>query len=287
MKIEISIGEMARHGGVDAQYARLRALGYDSVDEDLSKVSRPWYQDRDLLARHCAEKREAAEKYGIEIGQVHGPWPTDDTDPAKRSEVWGYFHTALFGAHLLGSSYLVVHPQMPFGWGGPEDPDEAERLTVALLEDLAPDAEKYGVTVCLENMPFKKQRISTMPYIRRAVEAVKSERIGICYDTGHSNLYALDPREEIRTAGKYLRTLHVHDNDGERDLHLMPYLGTYRWDLFVEGLAESGFEGPLSLETAGPAAKLAQNAPFVLVDEAERMNTEAARFLANKADEAR
>ncbi|MBR5743362.1 MAG: hypothetical protein IKX85_06115, partial [Clostridia bacterium] len=64
MKIEISIGEMARHGDADAQYARLRALGYDSADEDLSKVSRPRYQDRDLLARHCAEKREAAEKYG-------------------------------------------------------------------------------------------------------------------------------------------------------------------------------------------------------------------------------
>ena len=287
MKIEITIGEMARHGNTDAQYKRLRELGYDSVDESLSKTTHPCFRDTGALERLCLEKREAAEKYGIEIGQVHGPWPTDDTDPAKRSEVWGYFHTALYGAYLMGSPYLIVHPQMPFGWGGPENPDEAERLTVALLEDLMPDAEKYGVTVCLENMPFVKQRMSTMPYIRRAVDAVKSDRIGICFDTGHSNIFSRDPLEEIRIAGGLLRTLHVHDNDGERDLHLMPYLGTYRWDLFVEGLAESRFEGPLSLETAGPAGKLAPNAPFVLVDEAERMNAEAARFLADKVDEAR
>lgn len=287
MKIEIPTSALTRHGGPEKQYERLAALGYDSADEDLAHVSAPCYQSAEAMEKLCLEKRKAAEKYGIAIGQVHGPWPTDDTVPEKRSEVWGYFHAALYGAYLLGSPYLVVHPQMPFGWGGPEDPDEAERITVALLRDLAPDAEKYGVTVCLENMPFKKQRISTMPYIRRAVEKAESDWIGICFDTGHANLYGRDPLEDIRIAGDYLRTLHVHDNDGKSDQHLTPFLGTYPWARFVQGLAESGFAGPMSLETAGPAAKLAGDAPFALVDAAERMNAEAARFLADSVEKAR
>ena len=287
MKIEVHIGAMVRHGDTENRYQRLRELGYDSVDEDLCRIKDPWYQDVEEMKRTCASRREAAEKNGITISQVHGPWPTDDTVPENRRAVWDLFHRSLYGAYLMGSPILVVHPQMPFGWGGPEDPDEAERVTVGLLEDLMPDAEKYGVTVCLENMPFKKQRISTMPYIRRAVESVKSEKIGICFDTGHSNVFGRDPLEDIRIAGSYLKTLHVHDNDGERDLHLTPFLGTVPWARFIQGIAESGFQGPLSLETGGPAEKLAPEAPLTVVDAAERMNADAARYLAAEIEKAR
>ena len=54
-----------------------------------------------------------------------------------------------------------------------------------------------------------------------------------------------------------------------------------------EGIAESGFQGPLSLETGGPAEKLAPEAPLTVVDAAERMNADAARYLAAEIEKAR
>ena len=53
------------------------------------------------------------------------------------------------------------------------------------------------------------------------------------------------------------------------------------------GGAESGFQGPLSLETGGPAEKLAPEAPLTVVDAAERMNADAARYLAAEIEKAR
>lgn len=277
MKTGINRTTMWKRDGEDAKYGRLAALGYEAVDEDLSDISMPWYSDRNTMEKECASRRKAAEKHGIEIYQVHGPWPTDDTTAEKRGTVWEIMRKSVYGAYCLGCPNLVIHPQMPFGWGGPEDPEEAERITVGMLSFLMPDAEKYGVTVCLENMPFEKQRISTMDRILETVKKVGSPNIGICFDTGHSNVFGRDLGEDARIAGRYLRALHVHDNSG-RDTHQMPFTGTADWDSFMRGIAESGFNGPLCLETAGHAVK---GLPDELFDEAEKMNAMTARLLAD------
>ncbi|MBQ7720415.1 MAG: sugar phosphate isomerase/epimerase [Clostridia bacterium] len=284
MKIGIHKGTMWKRFGEDAKYARLAELGYDTVDEDLADIKQPWYSDKAVMEAECGVRRRAAERHGIEIYQVHGPWPTDDTSEEKRVTAWDMMKRAVYGAYCLGSPNLVIHPQMPFGWGGPEDADEAERITVEMLRSVMPDAEKYGVTVCLENMPFKAQRISTMDYILRTVEQVDSPNIGICFDTGHANLYSHDLGEPARIAGKYLKALHVHDNDGTRDSHQMPYSGTADWDSFIRGVAETGYDGPMSLETGGYARG---ELPDELFDEAERLNAMAARHLADAIEAVR
>ena len=57
---------------------------------------------------------------------------------------------------MMEISYMVFHPQMPYGWGEEEEPELAKKLTIDLMADLLPVCEKYGVTICLENMPFRK-----------------------------------------------------------------------------------------------------------------------------------
>lgn len=57
--------------------------------------------------------------------------------------------------------------------------------------------------------------------------------------------------------GKRLTILHIHDNDGNGDLHMMPYTYTKHsgkdlicdWEGFINGLRNSGYEGALSFET--------------------------------------
>ena len=284
MRIGIHKSTMWKRFGEDAKYARLKELGYDTVDEDIADIKQPWYRDAAVMEAECSVRRRAAEKHGIEIYQVHGPWPTDDTSEEKRVIAWDMMKRAVYGAYCLGSPNLVIHPQMPYGWGGPEDADEAERITVGMLRSLMPDAERYGVTVCLENMPFKDQRISTMDYILRAVEQVGSPNIAICFDTGHSNVFGRDLGEDARIAGKYLKALHVHDNDGKSDRHMMPYTGTADWDSFIKGVADAGFDGPMSLETAGYASR---GLPDELFDEVERLNAMTARHIADEIEKAK
>ncbi len=200
------------------------------------------------MERYCAEAREAAAKYGLEIFQMHGPWPTDDTTPESREVVRDHMRRSIYACHLLGCQYMIVHPQMPFGRGRTvEDPEVAKAITIEMLKSLLPDCEKYGVVLCLENMPFRRQRISTTDRIVEVVKQIDSPYLQICFDTGHSHKIREDIAESVRLAAPYLKTLHVHDN-WFNDEHYFPFLGATDWNAFAKALAESGYEGTLNLE---------------------------------------
>ena len=268
----------------ERMYIRMRELGYDAVDQDIADTNAPCYRDAASMEAYCKAIRAAAENAGIEISQVHGPWPTDDTTAEKREKTLENMRLAVYGCHCLGAPYLIIHPQMPYGWGREEDADFALSLTVELMKNLMPDCEKYGVTLCLENMPMTAHRISTMERIAEAVEMVGHPNTAICFDTGHTNVYGHDLGDAVRTAGKYLRTLHVHDNDGKADRHQLPWLGTANWNSFTSALAETGFDGVMSLETRGPVTK---EMPDAVRDAAEKLTYLSAKALADAVENSR
>jgi len=260
------------------EFMHLKELGYDTADVLLHKTENPWYASDEAMAAKCAEIRECADRSGLEIFQVHGPWPTDDKSPESREKVWEYMHRCVYACGLLNAPYLVIHPQMPFGWEQEHDNGQfARELTVKLLRDLVPDCEKYNVTVCLENMPMKKHFNSTMENIVKMVKEADSPYIQICMDTGHSNIFGHDLGDDVRCAGSLLKTIHIHDNNGNSDQHLLPYLGTADWDSFVKALAEVGFEGSISMETNGAVSSAMPSDVYSL---AEKVTVATAKSLA-------
>lgn len=87
--------------------------------------------------------------------------------------------------------------------------------------------------------------------ILRAVKEINSPFFRVCLDTGHCAVFGDSPADAVRLIGKeYLSTLHVHDNDGCGDCHWLPGAGVIDWQDFSDALAEIGFEGSVSLETA-------------------------------------
>jgi sugar phosphate isomerase/epimerase len=131
-------------------------------------------------------------------------------------------------------------------------------------------------------MPFLKQRISTMDRIVNAVAEVNSPYVGICLDTGHVNVFAEhDLGDAVRQAAPYLKTLHIHDNDGKGDRHMLPYLGTANWDSFTTALAEIGYTGSMSMETSGPVSS---HMPQHLHDLGNQLTVATAQYLAKEVD---
>lgn len=284
MKIGNSTGSFWYGGEPEGIFARMMEVGYDAADWGIADIQWDIYHDDKIMEEYCQKVRMGVERTGITLWHAHGPWPTDDKTPETRAEGWRCFHRAVYMCHLAGCPRLVIHPQMPFGWGEEQDADYSEKLTVELLQDLMPDCEKYGVTICLENMPMKAHRISPMPKIVEAVQKVGSDHVGICLDTGHVNVYGTDLGEMVRCAAPYLQSLHVHDNDGQRDMHQLPFLGTANWESFTKALAEINFQGPMILETAG---MLPQTGPMEVRDMYEKFTVSIARYLADQVDVAR
>lgn len=56
-------------------------------------------------------------------------------------------------------------------------------------------------------------------------------------------------RVYVPILGKRIKALHIHDNNGATDQHLMPYVGTINWDDFCNSLHDIGYDGDLSFET--------------------------------------
>jgi sugar phosphate isomerase/epimerase len=67
-------------------------------------------------------------------------------------------------------------------------------------------------------------------------------------DLGHCNLFGRDPVAMIRRFGSRLYHVHVHDNDGRRDLHLPPGTGSIDWTAVVQALRQVGYDRTITLE---------------------------------------
>lgn len=118
------------------------------------------------------------------------------------------------------------------------------------LKIIAEYIEDKDITVCLENLWSVVDGIDRLLYL---IDSVGSDKLGICLDTGHLNLQEdKDQCRFIRKAGKRLRALHIADNDGTDDQHIMPFTrGNIDFVSVVRTLKEIGYEGLFNLEIPG------------------------------------
>jgi sugar phosphate isomerase/epimerase len=75
----------------------------------------------------------------------------------------------------------------------------------------------------------------------------------LCHlDIGHCNLNGRKPDQMIRELHARLSHLHIHDNDGLRDLHLPPGTGCIEWPAVAAALREVGYDGTVTVEVFSP-----------------------------------
>ncbi|MBQ9264383.1 MAG: sugar phosphate isomerase/epimerase [Clostridia bacterium] len=74
-------------------------------------------------------------------------------------------------------------------------------------------AEKYGVNIALENTRF-------LSYNQYLYDHISSPRLGFCYDCGHANCYT-PGQDPFARFGDKMVTMHLHDNHGKEDEHLL------------------------------------------------------------------
>ena len=126
---------------------------------------------------------------------------------------------------------------------------EKNEKNVEKLLLLAEYVKGRDITICLENLCTYTISVDDLLYL---IERVGSPNFGICLDTGHLNITVKDQREFILKAGKHLKALHIADNEGEYDQHLMPYTrGTVDFKEVVKALNEIDYKGVFNHEIPG------------------------------------
>lgn len=149
---------------------------------------------------------------------------------------------------------LVLHVSASPGVKGETARGAAERSTVESLEEITAHASRNGVTILLENMVIHSGYLrvgSTVQELLELVRRFQDRGVGLCIDTGHSLLNQQDPGEDIRRAGCHLRSLHINDNDGTTDSHLVPGRGRIEWSAVHAALQEVKYQGVFLFEIYG------------------------------------
>lgn len=127
--------------------------------------------------------------------------------------------------------------------------EKADRRCKALTE-LTDHIKGTDITICLENLCNDLQHSDDLLPL---IERVGSTHLGVCLDTGHLHLCPGESQYEfIKNCGSKLKALHIADNQGQTDQHLMPYgKGNVNWDQVIQGLAEVDYKGLFNLEIPG------------------------------------
>jgi sugar phosphate isomerase/epimerase len=184
----------------------------------------------------------------------------------------------------LGGSLVVVHcsPLMhePVAVSAEEYAARDGQLRKSIAE-LGPFGATVGVWYAFENLPGYHPMGSDVGRLAEMLRQVGAPHTGMCFDTGHANMTG-DVILAIAAAREQILYVHLCDNDGLADQHLMPGRGTLEMDDVAAGLRAAGYSGTVMLEVFQPADAMAE---FVRDGYADRF----ARFLriANEGGEAK
>lgn len=103
------------------------------------------------------------------------------------------------------------------------DRDWALDMARDSLEKIYLKARDVGMHISLENLPLHWMLGTTMDELVRLSEGFEPETWGFCYDIGHGHITGID-RDEIPHIER-ITNIHVHDNFGTNDAHLIPGMG--------------------------------------------------------------
>lgn len=291
MQISTTLSETTRRVGSPEGALKLLAdAGFDACDFGMWDY--PWHggiwdaPDAEF-ERHFTSIRNAARAVGIRIGQAHAPFPTTDADPDESARRLRVIRKAIRAAALLDAPAIVIHPALHIDVEQDAGNAKAMEYNLAMYESLVPDLKAAGVQCALENMfgcnaegKIVRSFFSTAEEMCKALETLGNRHFCICLDIGHIPLVQQQPAKLIQMCGPALKYLHVHDNNGMADQHVIPYAGAIGWDAVCEALRDIGYQGIFNLETDGFLSML----PVEMTKGGLRLTAKIARTLADQIE---
>lgn len=178
---------------------------------------------------NCVSPR-LAEKYGFEIENVHltGGGTNKIWLPGEPGEeiVRRYCDEIKLCASL-GIKIGITHVT----WGSHEITPDISPLGLERFRRIAECAARNNFMLALENSVSAK-------HLYYALDDLTCDCIGFCYDSGHRYCYTPDD-DFISKYGNRMVAMHLDDNDGVDDIHLLPFDGIAPWDRVISDLAKT------------------------------------------------
>lgn len=164
-------------------------------------------------------------------------------------------YTKWLGGHFMvmhcGKAYGNLHAPILHPDGSRSTPEEAFEvsfgLSVKMMRMACDLAKEYGITIYTENLAAPSLT-TTSALLNRYLDEVDKDNLRIVFDVGHCYHTKHDIPSELRAIASRVKHLHIHDNNGEKDLHQPVGEGTLDFRTFVSVLEEIQYDGYLMFE---------------------------------------
>jgi len=230
---------------------QVKAAGFDGASFLVGMVRDP--RRLDLLSEAEADELRGA-LIELGLGRSLHVWTPSYIDEGRDFDA----AVALLKEHVRAAVKALTGPGLPalsvtldppVHWvvGQPWLPAATAEDLVRFLASLS---DEHDVRPGLENWPFAP--VATPEALMRIL-SVGDGKVGLLFDAGHAHV-ALnqgwcaqeDVAAYVEALGVPIVEMHLHDNHGQRDEHLMPGDGTADLQGALDAAFETGFRGPVT-----------------------------------------
>jgi len=202
---------------------------------------------------------------GLDFVDAHAPFgPQLDLccpDPMIRPLLLASHKLHIEICAMMGVDTLTIHVGNMYRYARPDKAHMEVQpfldLTCEALAELLPLAEKRGVVVCIENIWSPNNQPEQLLYIK---SQFPTDALGFCFDSGHANIMETKTDSPESNANgswglcglpvqwqtgvveamlPHIVNCHLHDNNGLKDQHNPPGMGTVDWKRIVTQLRKA------------------------------------------------
>lgn len=192
------------------------------------------------------------EDAGVPLDSIHGVFggahdPSSPDAAVRRNSIETYRREGELSLRL-GGPKVVVHPAPLLSTPPQNRTDDAPRRDALRrsMTELADIGRTLGVVYLIENLPPTSLYGHDPVALAALICEVRSPNLRMCFDLGHAHLTG--GVDQLRACADVVDYLHVHDNDQQADLHLMPGDGNIIWPGVRRALIDTGLTVSAMLE---------------------------------------
>lgn len=236
-----------QHLPLETAFYDAKAFGYDYIELWGGRLHA---FASDLLAGDASKIRDLTQKYQMPVyiyTPEHNAYPYNYMIGTERQweESMNYLSSAFRAASDIGAQYTLVS----IGHGGSATPNQRKQRLERSLYRLCAAAEEAGQTILLETLtPYESNTCTRLEDLREILDKIDSPALlGMC-DVVPPFVQKEDPVDYARVLGKRMGHLHLVDNDGQSDSHLLPGDGIMPLRKIMQELREAGYDGMATIE---------------------------------------
>lgn len=175
----------------------------------------------------------------LDIETIHLPFKSCNSLWLDNEEGENYINETIEGIFMASRNNI---PTVVFHVSSKDNPPAFNEIGLNRIKKVIEICEKEKINFALENL-------RRLDYIDYLFANIKSDYLKFCFDSGHANAFTKNIASfPFNKYQDKLICVHLHDNFGDHDSHLIPGMGIIDFEKLARKLVKINYMGPLTSE---------------------------------------